>query len=195
MTAMWHGTHRWIFGLSLIGLLWASPSLAVKNWSFDDPHDAPLRYEEGEAWKEQKLKDLPPFPVADKLLEIQFEHPGSRFRFFIDPASLTIGKDRVVHYTLVLESNRSGNRNIMYEGMRCATREYKTLAYGTKKGEFRPLGRPKWLSIDRARSNWFRRDLWEFYLCRANEDADQPKVGDILDSIKYFRGSGQSFSQ
>lgn len=192
---MWHGKHRWVFGLSLVSLLWAGPSLAVKNWSFDDPHDAPLHYQEGEAWKEQKLKGLPPYPVAEKLLEIQFEHPDSRFRFFIDPQSVKVGEDRVVRYTLVLESNRSGNRNIMYEGMRCATREYKTLAYGTKKGEFRPLGRPRWLSIDGARSNWFRRDLWEFYLCRSNQYADQPKARDILDSIKYYRGSGQSFSQ
>ena len=101
----------------------------------------------------------------------------------------------MVRYTLVLESNRSGNRNIMYEGMRCATREYKTLAYGTRKGQFRPLGKPKWLSVDGARSNWFRRDLWEFYLCRSNEEASQPKVKEILDSIRYYRGSGQSFSQ
>jgi len=195
MIPMWKGKPVWAAGLLSVGLLWLGQALAVKNWSFDDPNDTPLRYQEGEQWKEQALKDLPPYPDAEKLLEIQFEHPGNRFRFFIDPASLTIGKDRVVRYTLVLESNRSGNRNIMYEGMRCATREYKTLAYGTKKGEFRPLGRPKWLSIDRARSNWFRRDLWKFYLCRSNQDADQPKAGDILDSIKYYRGSGQSFSQ
>lgn len=183
---------KWM--LLLIGLLWAGPSIAVKNWSFDDPHDAPLHYEEGEKWKEQKLKDLPPYPDAEKLLEVHFEHPESRFRFFIDPASVAIGKDRVVRYTLVLES-RSGNRNIMYEGMRCSTRDYKTLAYGTKNGEFRPLGKPKWLSIDRSRSNWFRRDLWEFYLCRSNEVASQPKVNQILDTIRYYRGSGQSFSQ
>ena len=191
---MRRGLRALVCGL-LLGLLGTGPAMAVKNWSFEDPHDAPLRYQEDEAWQEQKLKELPPYPDPGRLLEIQFQHPGSRFRYFIDPDSLSIGDDGVVRYTLVLESVRSGSRNVMYEGMRCPTREYKTLAYGTRKGVFRPLGRPRWLSIDGGRSNWFRRDLWEFYLCRSNEEAAQPDAEGILNAIRYFRGSGQSFSQ
>lgn len=182
-------------GLVLLMLLAGGPALAVKNWSYEDPHDSPLRYQEDEPWQEQQLRELPPFPEDDRLLEIPFEHPGARFRFLIDPESLSVGEDGVVRYTLILESVRSGNRNILYEGMRCATREYKTQAYGTRKGKFRPLAKPRWLSIDSHRSNWYRRDLWKFFLCRTQDETAQLGKQAILDSIRYFRGSGQSFGQ
>ena len=179
----------------LVLLLAAGPAPAAKNWSFNDPHDEPLRYEEDEPWQEQQLKELPPFPADDGLMEVPFEHPGARFRFFIDPASLSIGEDGVVRYTLVLESARTGNRNVMYEGMRCATREYKTIAYGTRGDKFRPLARPRWLSIDSGRSNWYRRDLWEFFLCQAQNKTEQLRKQAILDSIRYYQEGEQSFSQ
>ncbi len=180
-------------GLALLILL-AAPAWAG-NWSFNDPHDAELRYEEDAPWQEQQLEELPPFPDPEKLLEVPFQHPGARFRFYLDPASLSVGKDGVVRYTLVLESVRTGNRNIMYEGMRCATRGYKTIAYGTRKNKFRPLARPRWLSIDNGRSNWYRRDLWEYFLCKSQDEAGRPTVSRILDSIRYARASEQSFSQ
>lgn len=82
--------------------------------------------QERREWKEGEVK-LPAYPKAEGLIE--FSVAGGRFRFFIDPASLALGPDGVVRYTLVARSP-SGVANISYEGIRCATRSYKVFALG-----------------------------------------------------------------
>ena len=77
-------------------------------------------------WKEGEVK-LPAFPKSEGLIE--FTIVGARFRFFIDPASLAVGPDGVVRYTLVARSP-SGVANISYEGIRCAEGIYKVFALG-----------------------------------------------------------------
>jgi len=76
-------------------------------------------------WKEGEIK-LPAYPRTESLIE--FEVAGS-FRFFIDPASLAVGPDGVVRYTLVARSP-AGYANITYEGMRCSTLSFKVFASG-----------------------------------------------------------------
>jgi len=78
-------------------------------------------------WKEGELK-LPAYPKAEGLIEFAVVGATS-FRFFIDPASLDLGSDGVVRYTLVARSP-SGVANISYEGIRCATGSYKVFALG-----------------------------------------------------------------
>lgn len=82
--------------------------------------------QERRGWKEREVK-LPAFPKTEGLIE--FPVIGGRFRFFIDPASLAVGADGVVRYTLVARSP-SGFANISYEGIRCATVSYKVFALG-----------------------------------------------------------------
>lgn len=82
--------------------------------------------QERRGWKEGEVK-LPAFPGTEGLIE--FPVVGGRFRFFIDPASLAVGPDGVVRYTLVARSP-SGFANISYEGIRCDTRSYKVFALG-----------------------------------------------------------------
>ncbi len=108
--------------------------------------DQKYEYEEGEAWKEIDIK-IPPYPDDSDLMELQLDDPNNRFTYYMDEESLDVSeKDYVVRYTLVIES-KSGTRNIFYEGMRCNTLEYKTYAFGTGKGKFRPSRKPEWKSM------------------------------------------------
>jgi len=144
--------------------------------------DQKYQFEEGEAWKENDLK-IPPYPDDGDLMELQLDDPSGRFTYYMDEESLTISKnDYVVRYTLVIESKR-GTRNIFYEGMRCNTLEYKTYAFGTGKGKFRPSRKPEWKSMFDSGYKKLRMDLMEFYLCdprKLPRDKDE-----IVTRIKY----------
>lgn len=89
---------------------------------------------EGKAWKEQHLV-LPAYPDAGSrnLIKVDLQLNKFPFSLWIDPASVSIGKDRVVRYTAILRS-RSGATNIFYEGMSCAKGQYRRYAYGGPDG-------------------------------------------------------------
>jgi len=73
---------------------------------------------------------LPPYPDAKRLLQFGVvETPG--FRFFIDPASLSVDKDGVVRYTLVARSDQ-GAENVTYEGVHCASAKMRVYAVGIR---------------------------------------------------------------
>ena len=149
--------------LAAILLLFVLSLLVVGDVSarrslYDEPHDAPLKNIEEKVWEEETA-DLPGFPKDENLLEFQVDQPGSKFRYFIDTASISVGEDDgVVRYTLVIRS-KSGGQNVMFEAMHCTERQYKTFAYGTSKGEFRPLRKPRWRSIRETSNVRYRRDL------------------------------------
>ena len=90
---------------------------------------------------------LPATPQPANLLPF-FVSAASDFRFFVDGASLSVGKDGVVRYTLVARSPQ-GVENVSYEGMRCESREVR--GYATR----------------RADGSWSRRDTpWRRILPR-----------------------------
>jgi len=153
--------------LLLTVLLLSSYSVHAIDWSFRAPHDAVPENAEEYEWAEEST-ELPAFPEKEKMLQITFDRPNPRFKFFIDPETLSVGDDGVVRYVLMLRSP-SGSENIMYEGIRCSKQDYKTIAFGTAKGKFRHLSRPRWKEITETSNNWFRRDLWQFYFCLADE--------------------------
>jgi len=95
------------------------------------------------SWKEG---DVPPPPAfrMDKLVEVEVNLLGS-LKYGIDPATINIGKDRVVRYVIVAHSS-SGAMTAMYEALRCVTGEAKTYArYNDSK--WTPLESPQWLSV------------------------------------------------
>ncbi len=144
--------------------------------------DQKYQYQEGEAWKENDLK-IPPYPDDSDLMELQLYDPNNRFTYYMDEESLDVSEaDYVVRYTLVIES-KSGTRNIFYEGMRCNTLEYKTYAFGTGKGKFRPSRKPEWKSMLDSGYKKLRMDLMEFYLCDPRKLPR--KKSEIVTRIKY----------
>lgn len=72
-------------------------------------------------------RDAVPFDVGGR--------NDSPLRFAIDPKSVSIGKDNVVRYTVLITS-KTGARNVNYEGLRCDTAErriYATLRNDTNQ--------------------------------------------------------------
>lgn len=104
---------------------------------------------------------LPPFPRNDRLL--RFDVPStSDFTFFIDPASLSLGQDRVVRYVLVARSP-SGVDNTSYEGMNCAAREFAIYATG-QQGEWRRAA-SAWKPIEQSGARRWHSELYRDYFC------------------------------
>lgn len=93
--------------------------------------------------KRNRVEDevkLPPFPGGDGLIEFRVEGRGD-FRFFIDPASISVPNDGTVRYTLVARSG-AGVDNISYEGLRCSTREQRAYAFANADRTWRPVSAP-----------------------------------------------------
>ena len=112
---------------------------------------------------------LPPYPKEGDLLEFS---AGRRtpFRFFIDAASLSVGRDNIVRYAVVARSP-SGVANVFYEGMRCGTGQYKTYAQGID-GKWEPRRDVDWRSVEPRNTEHWRGVLrWDFFC---------PKRGTIL---------------
>ncbi|HET8745397.1 MAG TPA: CNP1-like family protein, partial [Ramlibacter sp.] len=90
--------------------------------------------------------DGPPPPALRTTGLIPLEVPGTGLRFGIDPASVNVGKDRIVRYVVVATST-TGAVNAMYEGIRCDAGEVRVYArhnpdsgwVATSSAEWQPL--------------------------------------------------------
>ena len=116
----------------------------------------------GSEWKEQGLV-VPPYPSDDNLISIDVGQYDFPYKVFVDSASLSVGKDRVVRYTVVLRS-KSGVDNVSFEGIRCNRNQYKRYAYGTN-GQFYPLPVNDWAFIRRQRQDIYRTVLYNEFFC------------------------------
>lgn len=174
--------------LSLIcgGLLLSAPLSAQEN---DDP-DLGNGFIEPPKWQEAEIA-IPPFPNRDELVKVEVDRVDMPFSFYIDPASLSVDKDGVSRYTVLIESS-SGASNIMYEGIRCATHEYRTYAYGTHDDKFSKARSSTWTKITSSGAMAHRYNFRRHYMCN---DFDLPfSVRESLQRIRYpedFATSGE----
>lgn len=132
----------------------------------------PMKSEWEKAQEEKEFREAqvkpPAYPKARGEGLIPFFVSGaSSFRFFIDPASLSVGADRVVRYTLVAISP-SGYENVSYEGIRCTSgsSSSKVFAVGSD-GHWKPASDSEWREITpRAVQRWHN-ELRGRYFCPA----------------------------
>ncbi len=77
-----------------------------------------------------KNRESPPPPPpafsTQGLLEIEVSR-SSGLKYGVDPSTVSIGPDGVVRYVVVATS-ASGASNVIYEGIRCTTAEYRVYA-------------------------------------------------------------------
>lgn len=96
-------------------------------------------------WKEAPVPAPPAFDVA-KLVTLDVS-PNSTLVYGVDPATIQISlSDSVVRYVMVATSP-SGVTNVMYEGIRCSTGEFKTYARYLADGRWQMLENPQWRSL------------------------------------------------
>lgn len=96
-------------------------------------------------WRES---DVPTPPAFDPGKLVTFEMGNStKMVYGVDPGSITLSRtDGLVRYVMVITSP-TGVRNIMYEGLRCATGEVKTYARFQSPAGWQPVSDPQWRSV------------------------------------------------
>ena len=166
---------RWL----LLGLL-AGPALAQQPYQ---PSDWEIKYEERlreQRLQEEGIKMLPAFPKKESLIEFDVG-PTSDFRFFVDPASLTV-TDGVVRYTVVARSP-SGVENIAYEALRCDNGQYRMYAAGRPDGTWVARLTP-WRTYPRGAANGWHHVLAREYFCQSNRESVST-AKEALDALRY----------
>jgi len=127
-------------------------------------------------WKEQVAR-LPASPKPDNLIPVPIGIEAT-FSFFIDQASIDVGTDGVIRYTVVARSLR-GAENVSFEGIRCTTRERKIYAFGRPDRGWSQARNPTWASISSARINPYHADLADRYFC--------PQRSPVFDAASAIR--------
>lgn len=92
-------------------------------------------------WREIETR-LPAKPLAENLEPLEVS-AATVYQFHIDRASISVGSDGVVRYTLI-GTSPSGVKNISYEGIRCDTAEKKLYAFGRPDGTWSRSKRNQW---------------------------------------------------
>lgn len=132
----------------------------------DDP-DAP-------PWEEEAVQ-LPAYPQEANLREF-YVSPTTTHKFFIDASTLSVGKDRVVRYVLVVRT-RGGATNTTYEGMRCESGEYKIFATGHRDGTWVLARGSTWRPIENKPTNRQHAALSREYFCPVGTSILTPAEG------------------
>lgn len=118
---------------------------------------------------------LPAAPKPDDLLQFDPGRPAS-LRYFVDPASLSVGTDGIVRFTVVIRGDGAAS-NVSYEGMRCKTRERKVFAYGRADGSWNEARNPQWAPITAQAGDSHRFVLFENYFCPGRQSIATAREG------------------
>lgn len=163
----------WVTGIAVSPVYSADPFESTE-YEFDFDPSLVKHWSEGETQLPAYLKDRHLIEVAGS--------PTDRGRMFVDSRSVTLGQDKVVRFAYLIEST-TGVRNVFFEGIRCGAQRYKTYAYGTPEGKWKPISDPKWQPIRYWGQSPYRYNLARHYLCADNEFARSAR--DIVRRIRY----------
>lgn len=139
----------------LTGLLLSTAASAAPGLRDNDDPDAAR-------WEEEVLQ-LPAFPQEATLREF-YVSATTTHKYYIDTATLSVGKDGVVRYALVVRTG-GGATNISFEGMRCETREFRIYATGNRDGSWAPARRSEWRPVENKPTNRYHAALARDYFC------------------------------
>jgi len=128
--------------------------------------------------------ELPAYPVAARL--VQFDRGrASDFRYFIDPATLSV-EDGVVRYVLVARSS-GGVENVTYEALRCDTAEFRLYALGRSDGTW-ARSRTGWRPLETAQGRQFA--LYADYFC-----PQKVPIHDREEGVRALQDDGHPFAK
>jgi len=119
-----------IFLLSLF--LGYSAVISADVWDKWDSHKEEYKENEGVedfVWKEGE-NNLLEYPQDSNLAAITGPAAYRNYQYLLDIKTLTVGSNGVVRYSIVIRSG-SGADNVMFDGIRCTTREMINYAYGS----------------------------------------------------------------
>jgi len=151
----------------LLGLILSTTAYAGLGLRDDDDPDA-------QKWEEEAIQ-LPAFPQEGNLREF-YVSATTAHKFYIDAATLSVGKDGVVRYVLVVRTS-GGATNTTYEGLRCESGEYKIYATGHRDGTWAPTRKGEWRSIVNKPTNRHHAALSRDYFCPSGTAILTPAEG------------------
>jgi hypothetical protein len=162
----------WFFAVAL-------PVLSVSALAADGFDD---EFEE-KPWAEIEVQ-LPAFPEKENLIPFRVGVVVDT-KYLVDGSSLSVGTDSVVRYTLLVVSP-SGAQNISYEGMRCATGERRSYAFGRSDRTWSKARSNQWVRVQGG-SNNPHVSLLTSYFCAVGA----PSVMTAEDARRVLRSGGQ----
>lgn len=161
---------RILTGIGIItSCFFALPCAGLAQGFIDDPD-----------WKEFEVPPPPPFN-KDKLIAIDMPAYVS-LKFGVDPATLVITRDGVVRYVMVA-INETGSVNAMYEGIRCASGEFKTYARYSSSGQWSLVKDPQWRALNDNNTPKHALALARSGACSARSTAAD-SAADVIELLK-----------
>ena len=136
-------------------------------------------FDEEKSWTEIEAQ-LPSYPKEENLLPL-FVSAATDNRFYVDSASISVGEDGVVRYTLIVKS-AAGAANVSFEGIRCASRERKLYAFGRKEGSWSRARFAKWEPIRYRDLNRQHHVLYDDFFCPDGISVKSPQ--EAVDMLK-----------
>ncbi len=133
-------------------------------------------------WQEIAVQ-LPAMPNRATLVPV-YVSPTATQTFAVAPETISVGSDDVVRYVLIARS-ASGAENISYEGLRCASLEHKSYAFGHTDGSWTRSRRTDWVVISGSGANRQHAALAESYFCDGRMVAGP--AADIIKRLKTGR--------
>ena len=135
-------------------------------------------------WQESEVASFPEFDLK-KSTQVNVD-PQSQLRWYVDPSTISLGKDRIVRY-VVLGVSKSGTVNASYEGVFCKDGTYKI--YGRAIGktdqtlfEWRAVEKPQWQNLQDAPPHSHTRVLAKTVMCDGNSSPIDVNV--VLQRLK-----------
>jgi len=160
---------------------------ACSSWKQPAKDDSAFTYllDRKGKWTEDKVTTLPPLPQPNaKLLSFDVSN-NTPLKFAIDPASVSVGNDGVVRYTVVI-TTPGGGRNVNYEGIRCDTYEWRLYAglNADHDGWDRTVAND-WERIQKGTLNAYHSALFTDYFCMDKMPAGTART--IVENLRYGR--------
>lgn len=112
---------------------------------------------------EEDAVAMPAAPRSQNLVEFEVSAATTN-HFFIDAATLNVGNDGVVRYVLVVRTS-GGATNTTFEGMRCASGEYRIYASGHADGGWSKSRNDNWRPIENKPVNRHHAALSKDFFC------------------------------
>jgi hypothetical protein len=141
----------------LPALLLMLPLTAYAEWG-----DFEYEFEQDKPWVEVAAQ-LPAYPKAGNLIPFNVSS-ATRHQHFVDAESISVGADKVVRYTVVIEA-AGGAKNVSFEGMRCDTGERRLYAYGHPDGSWSKARKAGWEGIKFRSLLSYHKALFEDHFC------------------------------
>lgn len=137
---------------------------------------------------EEIASQLPAYPKNENLIAFDVSSATSN-KFMIDTASLSVGTDGVIRYTVVIES-AAGARTVNFEGMRCDPPEYKIYGFGQEDGKWLENKYASWQPYKMRSLLSYHKALFEDHFC-----PDWIRIRDAEEGIGNLkRGKAVSFT-